>query len=244
MEFTVKVDQFDGPLDLMLHLIKEKQLDIFDLDIVVLTEQYLDYIHQMEKLHLDIASEYMVELASLIEIKSKKLLPAQTIDIEDNYEESKEEDLVKRLIEYQKYKEVSSQFEELYQERAQLHDKPQSNLASEFIEVEENYAQTSPYELIKAMKHVLNRYTLANPYEVNITQAKISVDERRKQLETRIHKIKEKVFTLKTLMDDCNDVYDVVVTFISILNMVNENVLNFTVNNEEIYFSKGVEYEQ
>ena len=78
MKFTVTIDQFEGPLDLMLHLIKENKLDLFDLDMNVLTTQYIEFIHQMKNLHLEIASEYLSELASLIEYKSKKLLYSLT----------------------------------------------------------------------------------------------------------------------------------------------------------------------
>ena len=87
MDFKVTIDQFDGPLDLMLHLIKEEQLDLFDLDISKLTDQYLNYIHAMQQLHLDIASEYLVELATLIEYKSKKLLPNVKDELEDEYQD-------------------------------------------------------------------------------------------------------------------------------------------------------------
>ena len=87
MSFTVAVDQFEGPLDLMLHLIKEKELDLFDLDIHVLTEQYLLYLNKMEEMHLEVCSEYLVELATLIEYKSKKLLPKQEAELNDAYEE-------------------------------------------------------------------------------------------------------------------------------------------------------------
>ena len=75
MGFEVETLKFEGPLDLMLHLIHEQQLDIFDLDMSVLTQQYINYLHAMEELHLEIESEYLVELATLIEYKSKKLLP-------------------------------------------------------------------------------------------------------------------------------------------------------------------------
>ena len=87
MDFKVTIDQFDGPLDLMLHLIKEGELDLFSLDIVKLTDQYLNYIQAMQKLRLDIASEYLVELATLIEYKSKKLLPNDSSDLEEDIEE-------------------------------------------------------------------------------------------------------------------------------------------------------------
>ena len=87
MSFTVETTKFDGPLDLMLHLIKEQQLDIFDLDMEVLTDQYINYLQTMEKLELEIESEYLVELATLIEYKSKKLLPKKNEELEDDYEE-------------------------------------------------------------------------------------------------------------------------------------------------------------
>ena len=151
MDFKVTIDQFDGPLDLMLHLIKEEQLDLFDLDISKLTDQYLNYIHAMQQLHLDIASEYMVELATLIEYKSRKLLPDVKEELEDDYEDESQQ-LVERLIEYQKYREVTSQFENLYRERLQMHDKPISEIAGEWVKSDDSFAETSPYELIKAME--------------------------------------------------------------------------------------------
>ena len=83
MEFFITIEQFEGPLDLMLHLIKEKELDLFDLDINILTDQYIEYLHTMEKMRLDIASEYLVELASLIEYKSKKLLPSEVAELDE-----------------------------------------------------------------------------------------------------------------------------------------------------------------
>ena len=98
MDFKVTIDQFDGPLDLMLHLIKEGELDLFALDIVKLTDQYLRYIHAMQDLHLDSASEYMLELATLIESKSKKLLPNEKEELEDDYEAESEQGRLQPLL--------------------------------------------------------------------------------------------------------------------------------------------------
>ena len=94
MEFTVLIDQFEGPLDLMLHLIRENKLDLFDLDMNVLTEQYLAYLETMESMHLEIASEYLGELAALLEYKSKKLLPREKVEITEEYEEDHRDRLV------------------------------------------------------------------------------------------------------------------------------------------------------
>ena len=99
MDFKVTIDQFEGPLDLMLHLIKENKLDLFDLDIDVLTGQYLIYLDSMDQLHLEIASEYLVELATLIEYKSKRLLPKDESVLDEDLEEDPKDRLVRRLLE-------------------------------------------------------------------------------------------------------------------------------------------------
>ena len=91
----------------MYHLIKENKLDLFDLDMDVLCDQYLAYLNQMEEMHLDIASEFLSELAGLLEYKSKKLLPKEKVVIEEEYEEDEREKLVKRLLEYQRYKDIA-----------------------------------------------------------------------------------------------------------------------------------------
>ena len=237
MEFFVTIEQFEGPLDLMLHLIKEKELDLFDLDIDILTDQYIEYIHAMEQMKLDVASEYLLELATLIEYKSKKLLPNEPAELDDNYQQQQEVDLVNRLIEYKKFKEVSSKLDDLYQERNLKFDKPQSEIVNQWIEINENYESTSAYELIKAMNRCLKRFQLAQPYEVNITQKRISIEDRKKQLKVNIKRFGE-IFTLSNTMYDCQDLYEVVITFLAVLDLVNENVLSFTIKDDEVYFKR------
>ncbi|NLZ74923.1 MAG: segregation/condensation protein A [Erysipelotrichia bacterium] len=237
MEFLVTIEQFEGPLDLMLHLIKEKELDLFDLDIDILTDQYIEYIHAMEQMKLDVASEYLLELATLIEYKSKKLLPNEPAELDDNYQQQQEVDLVNRLIEYKKFKEVSSKLDDLYQERNLKFDKPQSEIVNQWIEINENYESTSAYELIKAMNRCLKRFQLAQPYEVNITQKRISIEDRKKQLKVNIKRFGE-IFTLSNTMYDCQDLYEVVITFLAVLDLVNENVLSFTIKYDEVYFKR------
>ena len=107
MNYTIEINNFEGPLDLLLHLIKKAELDICEISIVEITKQYLDYINLMESMNLNIASEYLTMAAELIEIKSSILLPKKKIDNEDDYEEDPKENLINRLIEYEKYKEIS-----------------------------------------------------------------------------------------------------------------------------------------
>ena len=164
MDFLITLDQFEGPLDLMLHLIKENKLDLFDLDMNVLATQYIDYIHAMQNMHLEVASEYLSELASLIAYKSKKLLPRETVEVEEEYEEDQRDQLVARLLEYQRYKEVSLALKEDYEQR-QLHfSRPVSSLVEEWkVPVESDTLEAqSPYDLMKAMRNGIVRMELYN----------------------------------------------------------------------------------
>ena len=187
MDFLITLDQFEGPLDLMLHLIKENKLDLFDLDMNVLATQYIEYIHAMQNMHLEVASEYLSELASLIAYKSKKLLPRETVEVIEEYEEDQRDQLVARLLEYQRYKEVSLALKDGYDQR-QLHfSRPVSSLVEEWkIPVESDTLENqSPYDLMKAMRHCIVRMELLQPYETKVTIKELSLEE---QLERPKHK--------------------------------------------------------
>ena len=128
MEYKFKINQFEGPLDLLLHLIKESEMDIMDIEIVKLTDQYLNYINSMENLDLSTASEYLSIASELMYLKSKNLLPAkENTEEEEEYIETKE-NLINRLLEYKKYKEVTSNLKELEQERNSFYKKTHSNM--------------------------------------------------------------------------------------------------------------------
>ena len=101
MDYTIKIDAFDGPLDLLLHLIKKSNIDIIDISISEITNQYLDYINKMEELNINVASTYLVMASELMEIKSKTLLPQKKEEDNDNEEDEEEvsrEKLIQKLI--------------------------------------------------------------------------------------------------------------------------------------------------
>jgi len=114
MTFEIHLENFDGPLDLLLHLIKSNEMDIYDIPMVAITEQYLAIIEQMKQLDLDIAGEYLLMAATLIHIKSRMLLPISDEVVEEEDEDPRAE-LVRRLLEYQRYKEVAATLEQLPQ---------------------------------------------------------------------------------------------------------------------------------
>jgi segregation and condensation protein A len=240
-EFNVTIDKFDGPLDLMLHLIKENQLDLMDLDINVLTDQYIAYLQSMEHLHLEIVSEYLVELATLIEYKSKKMLPGAADDLDDEYEEDPKERLVRRLLEYQQYKEVSVQMNSLYEERQMLMSRPLSAEIDAFAKEDDEKVkyEGNPYELMKAMRRCLMRMHLATPQEKQYTVTEISIEDRELVVRARLDKLPEK-FRFEAFLEDVHDMPMFIATFLSILDLARMHTLVFTIDeNEVIWFSRG-----
>ena len=240
MSFTVETTKFDGPLDLMLHLIKEQQLDIFDLDMEVLTDQYINYLQTMEKLELEIESEYLVELATLIEYKSKKLLPKKIEELEDDYEEDPKERIVRRLLEYQKYKEVSSELLEAFNQRQEQFAKPLSidSINTNNL-VDDQKLEGNPYDLLKAMTRVLRRMELSKPIETKLTAKEISTEDRILEIKSRLSTL-PKTFNFENLVSDCHNVHEVIVTFLAILDMAKDHYLVFsTDDNDEIWFRRG-----
>lgn len=213
MHYVTKINEFEGPLDLLLHLIKKSNIDIYDISLSDITDQYLEYIHQMEELNLDIASEYLVMATELLEYKSRSLLPKKIED--DKEEEDPKEELIKRLVDYKKYKEITSEFKKLEDIRSEIYTKTPSNI-NEYDEKVINNSELSVNDLISAFKKFIDRKEYEKPLNTKITTKELSVSD-------RIIKIKE---ILKT-KNEVNfiDLFDkitkdyVVVTFLSILEM-------------------------
>ena len=110
-KYAIKIDNFEGPLDLLCHLIDKNKMNIYDIQISKITDQYIEYLKEQEKLNLEIASEFLVMASTLLYLKSKNLLPKQ----EEEEEELTEEELIRRIIEYKKFKEISKVFKENYE---------------------------------------------------------------------------------------------------------------------------------
>jgi len=110
-KYEIKVENFEGPLDLLCHLIEKNKMDIFEIKISDITDQYIEYINQMEKMNLEITSEFLIMASTLLYLKSKTLLPKET----EEEEELTEEELLQRIIDYKKYKEISKKLKENYE---------------------------------------------------------------------------------------------------------------------------------
>ncbi len=222
MEYEVKIDNFEGPLDLLLHLIKESKVDIWEISIADIAEEYLAYIQRMEDLNLDIASEYLVMASELIEMKSRMLLPRQEKETTEEEEEDPKERLIRRLVEYQKYKEVTKNFKELESLRQEFYTKAPDNL-KEYVE--EGVVPSSDVtleDLMVAFQKFLNRKELEKPLQTTVTKKEITVEERRKSIRDILSRKKRVDFF--ELFEVVTREY-IVVTFLAILEMAKKQEL-------------------
>lgn len=220
MDYEVKIDAFEGPLDLLLHLIKESKVNIWDIEIVDITTQYLDYIKRMESLNLNIASEYLIMASELIEMKSKLLLPRHQ-EIEEE-EEDPREALIQRLIEYQQYKDVTEKFKELSEVRKEVYTKIPDSLKEYQEDGVVMNSDVSLDDLVSAFEKFLKRKEKEKPLSTTITKKEISVEERRKSIQKILH-TKKKVDFFE-LFDVITKEY-IVVTFLAILEMARKSEL-------------------
>lgn len=244
MEYQVTVDQFTGPLDLLLHLIKEHDMDLLDLDVAAVCDQYLAYIQTMDPSLLEAVSEYLVMAAWLIEMKSKLLLPKPKIDEEDDYEAERKR-MIERLIEKNRINGILEAFEASYDKRQTMHSKIPSALEEYLPSGEETIPEgMEVYDLIKAMQRVMQRRALLQPLESKIARVEISIDERTEQIRSYFLRHKDKTVDFEDLFDE-GDRYFAIVTFLSILVLVKNSELLITQsgNFEKIYL-KGISYGQ
>ncbi len=230
------IGDFSGPLDLLLHLIKKSKMEIFDIEISKITEEYLKYLDSMKEINLDIASEYLVMAAELIELKSKKLLP---IKKEEELEEeiNPEEELKRRLVEYKKYKESTEVFKELEEKRSNYYTKAPEILQKYSNEKFENDGSIGVVDLIDAFKKLLERQEYNKPMDTKIARKELSVKERSAKIR-EILKVKKKLKFIE-LFDDFSKPY-VVVTFLSVLEMVKNREINIKQDNNfsDIYLER------
>lgn len=213
MDYKVTIDKFEGPLDLLLHLIKQSEVDIFSIKISDITNQYLLYISKMEDLNLNVDSEYLTMAADLIEMKSRELLPHEE---EDEEEENPREELINRLVEYQKYKEISKTFKELEYERHEVFTKSPTLLnefRNEGIKVGMDITLN---DLIDAFLKFQQKKSFEKPLNTVVTKKEYSVHVRSKEI------LKKLSINKKMNFDELFDIYTknyVVVTFLSILDL-------------------------
>ncbi|MFQ5672058.1 MAG: segregation and condensation protein A [Nitrospinales bacterium] len=215
MQYQFKLDVFEGPLDLLLHLIREQKMDLYDIPIAEITRQYLDYLNLMKELNLEIAGEYLVMAAEMTRIKSRILLPREEVADEPEQEgEDPRQALMQRLQEYQRYKDAAFELRKRELDRQQvfsrsapldLPDEPGGDLIDANV-----------FDLLSAFQKVLKGKSFAEDYEIKVTV--ISVAEKMKEI-LEILNASESV-TFNSLFTDLSSRLEVIAAFLALLELI------------------------
>jgi segregation and condensation protein A len=218
--YPVKLSNFEGPLDLLLHLIKQHEVNVYDIPITLITQQYLDYLEMMRELDLDVAGEFLVMAATLIHIKSRMLLPRPAPEQEDPDEDPRDV-LVQRLIEHQKFKFAAELLHEKETVRSAQWGRPDERLADLAGETTEPELDVDLFSLLTAFKAVVER-ARRRP-QVLVPGEQVSIESRIEQLLERLSETEACSF--ESLFDDAHTRADLIVTFLALLEMIRLRVV-------------------
>jgi segregation and condensation protein A len=219
-EFPVKVGPFEGPLDLLLHLIRKHEVNIYDIPIALVTQQYLEYLELMQELDLDVAGEFLVMAATLIHIKSRLLLPRPAPEQEEG-EEDPRDALVRRLVEHQQFKAAAEMLHERETVRSAQWTRPDTRVAGIAGEKPEPELEVDLFSLMSAFRAVLER-AKQRP-QVAIPSEQIPIEVRIDQLLARLSE--NEACGFEDLFDDVASRADLVVTFLALLEMIRLKVI-------------------
>lgn len=218
MGYKVKLEVFEGPLDLLLHLIKKNDIDIYDIPVANITEQYLGYLDFMQILDLSVAGEFLVMAATLMHIKSRMLLPQPEISEEDVEEEDPRDELVKKLLEYKKFKEAASELSARAVRQKDFFSRGVSVVPSELknIKKDEEYFEASVFDLITAFTKVMSEIPKQLFYEV--IKDEFTVEEKMHDIFHLL--VKKQRLHFNELFRKQDNKIEVITTFLAILELI------------------------
>lgn len=227
MTYNFCINDFEGPLDLLLHLIRSNQMDIYNINVESITKQYIDFINQSKEMNMDVASEYLVMASELIHLKSKLLLHKDDkVDEEDDtFEINSEEDLRDKLLKYEEMKRLTGEFSILEDKRSEFYTRLPSSLEEYKDSSTIVSGETTLDDLVDAFKSFLEREKYNKPLNTKITRKEYSVNERTTEIRSILKQRRKCDFT--SLFEEVTRPY-VVVTFLSILEMSKNKEINIT----------------
>lgn len=229
LPYTVRLQVFEGPLDLLLHLIKKNEVDIYDIPIAHITEQYLEYLEFLQIVNLELVGDYLALAAELGYIKSRMLLPK--IEDEEEEEEDPREELVRRLLEYERYKDAAEDLKsmDILGREIFLRGGDQKAIFGE-PEEETEYVRTDIWSLIDAFRDLYNKKELSYKEDILYTAETLSVEERSETLIEFLRSRKEVHFT--ELFSDDKTKPELVVTFLSVLELCKNGLIGIVQNDD------------
>jgi len=214
MSYKIKLEMFEGPLDLLLYLVKKDHLNIYDIPISRVTEQYLQYLNLMQLLDLNIAGEFLVMAATLMEIKSRMLLPAEE-SLDEKEQEDPRQELVKRLLEYEKFKQIAETLRQKETDQREVFKRPQAEAEKVAFKEKEVYFEASIFDLINAFSAALKDVPKEVFYEV--IKDEFTIEE--KVHEILHHLLEVQSVKLSELFSKAKNKIEVIVTFLAILEL-------------------------
>jgi segregation and condensation protein A len=215
-DITIRLQSFEGPLDLLVHLIRKNQLNVYDIPIALITEQYLEYLDLMQELNLDVASEFLVMAATLIHIKSRMLLPRPDPAQADADEEDPRDALVRRLLEHQKFKAAAELLHDKETIRSAQWTRPDARVEAIAGDEYEPELEVDLFSLLSAFRQVLERARERPP--LPLPPEEVPIERRIEQLLERLSETEALGFN--DLFDDVATRADLIVTFLALLEMI------------------------
>jgi segregation and condensation protein A len=215
MDYEIKLDQFQGPLDLLLFLIRKNKIDIYDIPIALITEQYLKYLEIIRSLNLDEAGEYLVLAATLIHIKSRMLLPVPEEEAEEGEDDPRQE-LVKQLLEYQVFKEAASALETRPVLERDVFKRGSHDGDVEIIPEDETLIEVGIFDLVEALQKVIAISGRTELLEIDLE--KISLADRINEIMDTLTKNRSLTFT--ELLSASSNKRQIIYTFLAILELI------------------------
>lgn len=231
MNYTIKLPQFEGPFDLLLFFIERDELDIYNIPIATITNDFLEYIHEMEKLNIDIASEFILVASSLMRIKAKMLLPRRELDDEGNEIDPREE-LVQRLMEYKQFKDIIKDLKVLEEDRQAKTTRGNVNtelkkLANKAL-IDTELESLSLFKLLKTFERVLKRME-ENNRENKHTVIRYNFTVKQEQ-QTILSVVKQlKKASCQQIFDNCENKIHAIFRFLAMLELIQLNQINLVI---------------
>ncbi len=225
MAYNVKLEVFEGPFDLLVYLIEKAQMDIYDIRISEITSQYIDYIDMMQDLNLEVVSEFLVLAATLLEIKSKMLLPVKESNlITDNEEIDPRSLLVQKILEYKKYKNAAEVFKENHEENSKILYKVKEDIVSSYED--HVFIDLDLDQFVQAFNIFLEKKKKIFDIQKQYTEAEkevISIEDKIAQIKN-LFKQKKKIDFYNLIHDDC-DRHEVILTFLAVLELLKQSFI-------------------
>ncbi|CAM3714866.1 segregation/condensation protein A [Alkalicoccus chagannorensis] len=230
MSYSVKLHAFEGPLDLLLHLVQKNDLDLYDIPVREITDQYLTYVHAMQVLELDVASEYLVMAATLLQMKSVMLLPMEETAWEEDWMPEEEEAMSKeglqaRLSEYKKYKEAAGDLKERSLKRSELFTKPMSDLTPLLEESEEAGVEVTIFDMLQAFQKMNKRKKKKKTPVTRVSREEIPIEEKMERVLSRI--AEQGSASFDSLLENESRT-DQVTTFLAVLELMKDHQIHCT----------------